>query len=388
MKAHLSGKLEITCIEAKRLENKDWMGKQNPYCKVKIGGEKLATKADHHGGEDPSWNESLTFNLRNSAATTPVVITCNASEVISHARIGKTEITLKQFFETFYGRKSNWIDLHHFDDPQKNIGSVHLSIKWTGTDIKDMGWNLQESGGQEGVKDDQMGAGPSKEGLKQGGHHKGHHVGHKAGDVAAGGAAAGAAGGAAGLAGREGDRGLKGHDGAGPRAEIDKEPKIGHGKGHHQIGHEGDKAHQAGSDIGGAGRQAGSDIGGAGRQAGSDIAGAGAGAGAAGAGMKGQQAGSDIAGAGQQVGHNVGQDVGHVGDKAQRGGSDIAGSAGAGAADVGAKGQQVGQDVGHDVSDKAGLNKGDPTCTEGQKEGLKEKRGQEELGQARQAKAV
>jgi Ca2+-dependent lipid-binding protein len=150
----ITGRLQITFIEGKRLEDKAWIGKQNPYCKFEIEGHKVKTKADKHGGREPQWNETLTMQLKEVTGSSRVLIECDSSEVISKARIGRIEMTLRDFFEKFYGKKQGtWTELYDFDDNQRSIGSLCLSVTWEGTDLKTLGWNICGQGvsGQQNI---------------------------------------------------------------------------------------------------------------------------------------------------------------------------------------------------------------------------------------------
>ena len=52
-----AGTLELTVEFASELKDVQWFGRQDPYCKIKIGNQELRTKTAKDGGKTPVWNE-------------------------------------------------------------------------------------------------------------------------------------------------------------------------------------------------------------------------------------------------------------------------------------------------------------------------------------------
>lgn len=53
----------MTNLFQKNLPNKRHIGKQDPYCTLRHGGETKRTKALKRGGQHPEWDEELRFTI-------------------------------------------------------------------------------------------------------------------------------------------------------------------------------------------------------------------------------------------------------------------------------------------------------------------------------------
>lgn len=56
------GTLVVVIDRAKNLPNLRTMGKQNPYCALRIGKEAKKTDTDLRGGQTPRWYETTNFS--------------------------------------------------------------------------------------------------------------------------------------------------------------------------------------------------------------------------------------------------------------------------------------------------------------------------------------
>ncbi|MCO5585044.1 hypothetical protein L7F22_038976 [Adiantum nelumboides] len=57
------GTLVCVVLKAKNLPNKRSIGKQDPYCVLQMGTEQQKTKPDKRGGQHPTWDEQLHFEI-------------------------------------------------------------------------------------------------------------------------------------------------------------------------------------------------------------------------------------------------------------------------------------------------------------------------------------
>eukprot|EP00798_Chlamydomonas_sp_ICE-L_P016210 gene16210-22374_t len=60
-----AGTVKVTFEFGKGLKDKDIFGKMDPYCVLKCGGTTLRTSTAKRGGQDPVWNETMSFNVIN-----------------------------------------------------------------------------------------------------------------------------------------------------------------------------------------------------------------------------------------------------------------------------------------------------------------------------------
>ncbi|KAF2726287.1 hypothetical protein K431DRAFT_335698 [Polychaeton citri CBS 116435] len=60
------GTLVLIVDRAKNLPNRKTMGKQNPYCAVRLGKEAKKTETDKRGGQTPRWDQELRFTIHDS----------------------------------------------------------------------------------------------------------------------------------------------------------------------------------------------------------------------------------------------------------------------------------------------------------------------------------
>lgn len=63
-----AGVMSVTLSYAKGLKDGDWFGRQDPYCKIRCGGQQMRTRTAVDGGRNPVWNETFSFNIINENA--------------------------------------------------------------------------------------------------------------------------------------------------------------------------------------------------------------------------------------------------------------------------------------------------------------------------------
>ncbi|CAO1630182.1 unnamed protein product [Parajaminaea phylloscopi] len=106
------GTLACVVLKAKNLPNKRSIGKQDPFAVLSIGAEKQKTKPDKRGGQHPTWDEQLHFEIyddvedvirdkaqppgsaEGSQTSTPTgTVTSNSSSKLSSASAGVASAT-------------------------------------------------------------------------------------------------------------------------------------------------------------------------------------------------------------------------------------------------------------------------------------------------------
>lgn len=60
-----AGTLTVTLEFAQGLKDKDWFGRQDPYCLLTCGSQTFRSKVHEDGGKDPVWNQTFMFNIIN-----------------------------------------------------------------------------------------------------------------------------------------------------------------------------------------------------------------------------------------------------------------------------------------------------------------------------------
>lgn len=75
----------MPAANATNLKDKDWFGKQDPYCLLTVGGQTLRSRTATDGGKNPVWNQTFKFNVINENDLT---ITCKDEDVSADDVIG------------------------------------------------------------------------------------------------------------------------------------------------------------------------------------------------------------------------------------------------------------------------------------------------------------
>ncbi|KAH7100450.1 C2 domain-containing protein, partial [Auriculariales sp. MPI-PUGE-AT-0066] len=94
------GTLIVVILKARNLPNKKRIGKQDPYCTIRVNNETQRTKAINRGGQHPDWDEEFRFTLFGD------IITSSGHEPQSHSIgmfniLGGTTMHLACFADSF-----------------------------------------------------------------------------------------------------------------------------------------------------------------------------------------------------------------------------------------------------------------------------------------------
>lgn len=86
-----AGEIRFTLQFAKDLKDQDWFGKQDPYCVVECGAQKIRSRTHVDGGRNPVWNETMKFQIVND---NEIVVTIWDADVGGDDLIGTARVPL------------------------------------------------------------------------------------------------------------------------------------------------------------------------------------------------------------------------------------------------------------------------------------------------------
>ncbi|KAK9729684.1 hypothetical protein K7432_000090 [Basidiobolus ranarum] len=115
------GTLEVRPCKGRDLRVVQKIGKQDPFLQFELGNGRQRTKADKNGGQKPTWNERLTFEIVEGVHK--VVVKCFDQNLREHAFIGEGEIDFSTAI-TYY-QLDNWFQLKDKGEP---AGEVYLEF--------------------------------------------------------------------------------------------------------------------------------------------------------------------------------------------------------------------------------------------------------------------
>lgn len=90
------GTLQVTVKRAHDLVDVQWIGKQDPYCIVKVSGHSLRSRTDNDGAKNPVWNDTLTFHDVPTSATIKIEIIDQNPSVFKDVHIGHCQLLLSR----------------------------------------------------------------------------------------------------------------------------------------------------------------------------------------------------------------------------------------------------------------------------------------------------
>ncbi|PWN48297.1 hypothetical protein IE53DRAFT_389512 [Violaceomyces palustris] len=132
------GTLVCVVLKAKNLPNKRSIGKQDPYCVLGYEGEQQKTKPDKRGGQHPTWDEQLHFEIyddmedalkKTSAAAKAkggakvLKVACYADDSKEPELIGEGMVDLTDTLRT--GEFDEWVTIKAKD---RYAGEVYLEL--------------------------------------------------------------------------------------------------------------------------------------------------------------------------------------------------------------------------------------------------------------------
>ncbi|GIL89071.1 hypothetical protein Vretimale_16202 [Volvox reticuliferus] len=121
------GVLSVTVEFAKDIKNRAWIGRQDPYCILRVGNQTFRTRTAVDGGRNPVWDETFEFNVENE---NDLEIDIMDDEVGRDEPLGSTSCTLAQVRLAGTDRMElPVISRHH----EHQHGIVGVSLRWTPT---------------------------------------------------------------------------------------------------------------------------------------------------------------------------------------------------------------------------------------------------------------
>ena len=92
------GELVVKPIAGRNLLVKELFGKQDVFAEATLAPERKQTRVDRNGGQRPSWNDILRFEVRKNRPNKLLVKAICSSMTGDRKQIGQTEINLDKAF--------------------------------------------------------------------------------------------------------------------------------------------------------------------------------------------------------------------------------------------------------------------------------------------------
>ncbi|RMZ90638.1 hypothetical protein DV736_g2120, partial [Chaetothyriales sp. CBS 134916] len=123
------GTLIVVVDRAKNLPNRRTMGKQDPYCAMRLGKEAKKTTADRRGGQTPRWDQELRFTVRDSPDH--YRLKCSVfNDDKKTDLIGEAWIDLKALIVRGGGQNDLW---HQLNFKGKYAGNIRIEMTYYDT---------------------------------------------------------------------------------------------------------------------------------------------------------------------------------------------------------------------------------------------------------------
>ncbi|RMZ85429.1 hypothetical protein DV737_g751, partial [Chaetothyriales sp. CBS 132003] len=123
------GTLIVVVDRAKNLPNRRTMGKQDPYCAMRLGKEAKKTTADRRGGQTPRWDQELRFTVRDSPDH--YRLKCSVfNDDKKTDLIGESWIDLKALIVPGGGQNDLW---HQLNFKGKYAGDIRIEMTYYDT---------------------------------------------------------------------------------------------------------------------------------------------------------------------------------------------------------------------------------------------------------------
>ncbi|OLL25593.1 Ingression protein fic1 [Neolecta irregularis DAH-3] len=117
------GTLIIVVMKGKNLPNRQKIGKQDPYCILRIAAEAKRTPTDKRGGQSPKWDHELRFEIMDTQDHKSVKISVFNEDSKEPDLIGHTVIDLSSILKK--GESDEWFQLKCKD---RYAGEIYLEM--------------------------------------------------------------------------------------------------------------------------------------------------------------------------------------------------------------------------------------------------------------------
>eukprot|EP00195_Chlamydomonas_chlamydogama_P000518 CAMPEP_0202919766 /NCGR_PEP_ID=MMETSP1392-20130828/76505_1 /ASSEMBLY_ACC=CAM_ASM_000868 /TAXON_ID=225041 /ORGANISM="Chlamydomonas chlamydogama, Strain SAG 11-48b" /LENGTH=347 /DNA_ID=CAMNT_0049613225 /DNA_START=146 /DNA_END=1190 /DNA_ORIENTATION=+ len=120
-----AGELTLVLEFGQGLKDKEWFGKQDPYCIISIGTQSFKSKTCRDGGKNPVWNETFRFNVIND---NDVTLVCKDEDTI-----GKDEVIGTGHFNLAKARErgTDRIQVSMMSKSGKQYGFISVNLTFT-----------------------------------------------------------------------------------------------------------------------------------------------------------------------------------------------------------------------------------------------------------------
>lgn len=124
----MAGKLNVKPCAAKLTHDTEFLGKMDPYCKIKLGDIMKRTSVHNSAGKFPSWRDELIFERHFENTLT---IECwDADTVSNDDLIGEATIPLQDTISK--GHTDDWYQLSYKGRP---AGTIRVEMTWTSVQL-------------------------------------------------------------------------------------------------------------------------------------------------------------------------------------------------------------------------------------------------------------
>lgn len=127
------GTLVAVIDRARNLPNRKTMGKQDPYCAMRLGKEAKKTETDRRGGQTPKWDQEIRFTVHES----PDYYKLKCSVFNDDKKtdlIGESWVDLKEVVVPGGGQNDLW---HQLQFKGKYAGEIRMELTYYDTRPKD-----------------------------------------------------------------------------------------------------------------------------------------------------------------------------------------------------------------------------------------------------------
>jgi hypothetical protein len=116
----------VTAKSGVELTNREWRGKEDPYCIIKVGKEKHQTFVHHKGGVNPVWNQSFVFRLDcKNADHVKFKLSAWDHDSTTDDEIGHVEMTVTELLQAHLGNSQIVLGTS-----KRNDGKVAFNIQY------------------------------------------------------------------------------------------------------------------------------------------------------------------------------------------------------------------------------------------------------------------
>ncbi|ETW02441.1 hypothetical protein H310_05954 [Aphanomyces invadans] len=115
--------LQVRVKAATNLRDVQFIGKQDPFCEVRLSGRVFRTRTHDNGGKNPRWDDSFVFNVVDPQ-NEQLIIVIKDSNWVSDEFIGTCNVPVNAFL---HGQLvDQWYPVNH---GRKQKGSINLAIQ-------------------------------------------------------------------------------------------------------------------------------------------------------------------------------------------------------------------------------------------------------------------